>query len=68
MTYNIGFNEVTTEGSDLGGKLQVCGTVKFLLCSPLGLIFSATFRSEAKEKIKVVGQKLRDRGFLLIFI
>jgi len=30
--------------------------------------FSATFRSEAKEKIKVVGQKLRDRGFLLIFV
>jgi hypothetical protein len=41
---------------------MICRTVKFLLCSPLGLNFSATF-GEA-EKIKVVGQKLRDRGFL----
>jgi hypothetical protein len=43
-------------------KIPVMFSVK------LGLNFSATFRSEAKEKIKVVGQKLSDRGFLLISV
>jgi len=40
-------------------SLQGSGIVKFRLYSPLGLIFSATFRSEANEKIKVRSRRLQ---------